>query len=68
MEPRKWIVEIDSPQDLDAGIIGFTDTIVITVDSGDPGGAKSDFGTFLIDMFLEWYDDGARIEVIEPEV
>jgi hypothetical protein len=54
---------VDYPDDLSAGIRGFTDTIVIDVESGDPGGKSGEFTDFMRDSLTEWYD-GAKVTII----
>ena len=49
------------PGERSAGIIGFTDTIKITVESGDPGGEPGEFESFIKDCLKEWYDGGEVI-------
>jgi hypothetical protein len=44
-----------------AGIIAFTDTIKIYVESGNPGGETGDFRRFMLQALSEWYD-GAKVE------
>lgn len=49
------------PGELAAGIIGFTDTVTVSVESGDPGGYPGEFESFIQDCLREWYD-GAKVE------
>lgn len=54
--------QIVSPDELAAGIVGFSDLITVTVESGDPGGEPGEFESFMIDCLREWYD-GAKVEL-----
>lgn len=44
-----------------AGILPFTDTVEILIESGDPGGEPGEFQEFMRQALLEWYD-GAGVE------
>jgi hypothetical protein len=45
-----------------AGTVGFTDTVTIAVESGDPGGGVGEFVRFMRKALDEWYD-GAEVTV-----
>jgi len=62
---KTLIFEIDSPQELSAGLRGFTDTITITVDSGDAGGEEGEFEKYIQNALLEWYDGATVTPVFE---
>ena len=55
---------IECPEELNAGLRGYSDDITLTVDSGDPGGKSGEFENDMIDFLKEWYD-GAKITLIE---
>ncbi len=59
----KLVYEIGMPDELSAGIRGFTDEITITVESGDPGGESGEFASFMHDYLKEWYD-GANVVLV----
>ena len=57
--------EIDSPDELDAGLHGFSDEITVIVDSGEPGGdptGEDSFEEYMRQALIEWYD-GAKVVV-----
>ena len=65
MKPKTFVFDIYQPQDRSAGIIGFYDTVSITVVSGDPGGeeqGEESFQEFILQSLKEWYD-GAFVEL-----
>jgi len=55
--------EIDSPDELDAGLHGFRDEVTVIVDSGDPGGdptGEDSFEEHMRQALIEWFD-GAKV-------
>jgi len=46
--------DIDSPGDIDAGIHGFTDTIIIIAEKGETGAVESEFKDFMKEALQEW--------------
>jgi len=51
--------EIDSPDELDAGLHGFRDEVTVIVDSGEPGGdptGEDSFEEYMRQALIEWYD------------
>jgi len=62
--PRKKVFTFDVYflGDLAAGLRSFSETIAVTLDSGDPGGAPGEFEQFIADALSEWYD-GATVTV-----
>ena len=48
------------PSEPAAGIIGFTDSITVNIESGDPGGDDGEFAEFMRDCLSDWYD-GASV-------
>jgi len=59
---KKYAFDVYYPGERDAGIIGYTDTIAIDVDSGDPGGETGEFEAFMASCLSEWFD-GARVSI-----
>ena len=62
---KTYTFDVYHPGERAAGIIGFSDTITITVESGDPGGDDSgehSFQEFMLTFLREWYD-GATVEL-----
>lgn len=60
----KYRFEIYSPMEEAAGFYGFTDTVEISVDSGDPGGEPGEFEKYLSSVLSEWYD-GAKVTLVQ---
>lgn len=56
----KITYDVYVPSELSAGLRGFSDTITVTVESGDPGGTKEEFIEHIRESLAEWYD-GATI-------
>ncbi|HET6456304.1 MAG TPA: hypothetical protein VFI02_18005 [Armatimonadota bacterium] len=59
MEPKTFIFDVDFPGEPGAGLRGFTDTVRVTVESGDPSGdveGEDSFQTFMLQALREWYD------------
>lgn len=54
----KLIFDIDMPDEHAAGIRGFTDTITVNVESGNPGGDPGEFEGFMLQALEDWYDGG----------
>jgi hypothetical protein len=52
---------ITDPGESGAGLRGFTDSVTIIVESGDPGGDDGEFEQFIKDALREWYQ-GATVE------
>jgi len=54
--------EIDSQGEDAAGIRGFTESITLDVESGDPGGESGQFAEFMREALADWFD-GATVEI-----
>jgi len=55
--------EIDSPDELDAGLHGFGDEVTVIVDSGEPGGdptGEDSFEEYMRQALIEWFY-GAKV-------
>ena len=63
MIDKTWTFRIDQADELAAGLRGFTDTVTINVDSGDPCGEDDEFGSFMRESLKEWYD-GASVTCV----
>jgi len=66
---KEYTYDICQPYDSAAGIIGFNDTVTITVESGDPGGDESgeySFKEFMLQSLREWYYE-AGVKLQEEE-
>jgi len=55
--------EIEVKGEPAAGLVGYTDTIWIIVDSGNPGGEDGDFEASVVDFLLEWYGADSKVTV-----
>src|ERR1700677_2558174 len=44
------------PGELGGGIRGYSDTVTVSVDSGDPGGDKGEMTDFMQQRLIEWFD------------
>ncbi len=62
----KYVFAAVHPGEPGAGITGFTDTVMIILESGDPDGDPGDFAGHLKSTLAEWYD-GAKVTEIESE-
>lgn len=45
-----------------AGINAFEDTVIIQIDSGDPGGEDGEFAEFMRQSLADWFD-GAKVKI-----
>jgi len=59
----KIAFEIRHPGELNAGIQSYTDTIVVTVASGDAGGNPGEFEEHIKGCLKDWFD-GAKVETL----
>ena len=64
MKTLKFFIEV--PDDLAAGIVGYTEEIALRVESGNPGGEPGEFAGSIKQTLSEWYD-GARVQFEEIE-
>jgi hypothetical protein len=62
----KYVYEVSHPGESGAGIIGFTDTVTMLLESGDPGGDPGDFAEHIKLALSGWYD-GAKVTKIESK-
>lgn len=51
-----YVFDIEVPSEYSAGIRGFTDKIVVSIESGDPGGEPGEFTQAMEQFLREWYD------------
>jgi hypothetical protein len=66
IETMKLEYAVDMPSDMSAGLRGFTDTIIVNVESGDPGGEPGEFAQYMRDCLAEWFD-GAGVQLNEKQ-
>jgi len=63
----KLTFDVDDAGEPGAGLPAYTDTVVVTLDSGQPGGEPGEFERYMRDCLAEWFD-GARVEAVaEPD-
>lgn len=62
----RYYYEVVAPGEPGAGIRGFTDTVTVLLESGNPGGDPGDFEGHLRAALKEWYD-GAKVTQVESK-
>ena len=67
MTPQTYKFDIDSPSEYAAGLRGFTDTVSVTVDSGNPGGEPGEFQEAMRTFLSEWYNNARVTHVTTKE-
>lgn len=55
------IYEVSHPGERASGVSSYEDTVLVMVDSGDPGGEPNEFEMYMKACLAEWFD-GARVE------
>lgn len=50
--------------EMEAGLRPFTDTVIVAVVSGDPGGVTDEFAQYMCETLGQWYD-GASVTLRE---
>lgn len=55
-----YVFGVNHPGELSAGITGYSDTVIVTVDSGNPGGEDGEFEELIRSTLAEWFD-GAKV-------
>lgn len=63
---QEIIFDVCVPSERAAGILGFSDTIIISVESGDPGGDPGEFSDHILMALKEWYDGGNVVLRVRP--
>jgi hypothetical protein len=58
-EPLTLTFDVEHPGELQAGIRAYSDTVTVTVDSGDPGGSPDEFTEEMQRFLLAWFDGAA---------
>jgi len=61
-----FIAEVEAVPEPLAGIVGYTDTVRVSSDTGMFGGEAGEFAEYLRDFLAQWYD-GARVQVFAPD-
>lgn len=56
----KIVFDVFNPGEPAAGIIGYTDTVTIEIQSGEPGGEPGEFENHIQEALADWFD-GAKI-------
>jgi hypothetical protein len=59
---KTWSFDVVHHGERSAGILAYSDTIRISVESGDPGGIEGEFEQYIRQCLAQWYD-GARVEL-----
>lgn len=54
--PVSFVFDVNVPDDLSAGLHGFSDTLTLTVESGDLGGTEQEFVEYFRSAIAEWFD------------
>ena len=62
---KSFVFEVGSYFEPGAGINDGGDTIIVTVQSGEPGGEHGEFQRFMQDALAEWYD--RPVQVVDAE-
>lgn len=65
LNETECIIRIDRPSELAAGLWGYTETVRIVLESGEPMGEPGEFEEFMRGSLGEWYD-GASVEIQKP--
>ena len=64
MQTAKEITfDIFQPSDRSAGINQMSDTVHVTIESGDPGGTPGEFEQYLKEALEKWYPDAEVTEL-----
>ena len=50
------IFDVNNPGEYEAGILGYSDTVTVRVESGDPGGEPGEFAECMTQALIEWFD------------
>jgi len=58
-EPLALTFDVEHPGELQAGLRAYSDTVTVTVDSGDPGGSPDEFTEEMQKFLLGWFDGAA---------
>ena len=53
---KKYCFDIEFYSDHDAGLRGFTDKVIVSVESGDPGGDPGEFEVYMEKALSTWFD------------
>jgi len=58
-EPLALTFDVEHPGELQDGLRAYSDTVTVTVDSGDPGGSPDEFTEEMQKFLLGWFDGAA---------
>jgi len=56
----KLIYQVYNPGEPGAGLSAYSDTVTVTVESGNPGGEPGEFAELMRQVICDWYD-GSRV-------
>lgn len=62
----RYCYEVVAPGEPGAGIRGFTDSVTVLLESGNPGGDPGDFKGHLRAALNQWYD-GAKVTQVDSK-
>lgn len=63
--PKTYVFHVVRPSEYDAGIIGYTEEVHVTLQSGDPGWDVGEFEEHVKFSLEEWFD-GAKVTAGPP--
>lgn len=66
VQPMRIEFAVNMPSDLSAGLRGFSDSVAVTIESGNPGGEPGEFTRYMQECLAEWFD-GAKVQPLEPQ-
>jgi hypothetical protein len=58
-QPLTLTFDVEHPGELQAGIRAYSDTVTVTVDSGNPGSSPDEFQEHILQSLSEWFDGAA---------
>lgn len=64
-KPTTYVFHVVRPSEYDAGIIGYTEEVRVTIQSGMPIGDAGEFEEFMAPTLEEWFD-GAKVTTGPP--
>jgi hypothetical protein len=62
-----YVYDVVMPSELAAGLHGYTETVTVILDSGDPGGTPGEFQLSLQQFLGEWFDGATVTDRTERE-
>lgn len=65
-DKMKLTFEVRHPGEPAAGFTGYTETVKVSVESGDPGGRDGEFAEHMQQALAEWFC-GAEVRLANPK-